>query len=66
MYTFQPLISQSHKTLIVNILLKESPVNILYFFCVSAIGGPTGDLLEHNAQVLSQISSNITNMQVNI
>ncbi|KAJ3675381.1 hypothetical protein LUZ60_004423 [Juncus effusus] len=27
-------------------------------------GGPTGDLLENNAQVLSQISSNITNMQI--
>ncbi|KAJ3696826.1 hypothetical protein LUZ61_000531 [Rhynchospora tenuis] len=28
------------------------------------IGGPTGDLLEHNAQVLNQISTNITNMQI--
>ncbi|OEL25096.1 hypothetical protein BAE44_0013885 [Dichanthelium oligosanthes] len=29
-----------------------------------AIGGPTGQLLEHNAQILNQIHSNISNMQV--
>ncbi|KAL6619472.1 hypothetical protein ACP70R_034611 [Stipagrostis hirtigluma subsp. patula] len=29
-----------------------------------AIGGPTGQLLEHNAQILNQIYSNISNMQV--
>ncbi|CAL4899951.1 unnamed protein product [Urochloa decumbens] len=29
-----------------------------------AIGGPTGQILEHNAQILNQIHSNITNMQV--
>ncbi|KAF3337870.1 hypothetical protein FCM35_KLT18457 [Carex littledalei] len=31
---------------------------------LKTIGGPTGDLLEHNAQALSQISSNITSMQI--
>ncbi|XP_062231069.1 uncharacterized protein LOC133928657 [Phragmites australis] len=29
-----------------------------------AIGGPTGQLLEHNAQILNQIYTNISNMQV--
>lgn len=29
-----------------------------------AIGGPTGQLLEHNAHILNQIYSNISNMQV--
>ncbi|CAN6360567.1 unnamed protein product, partial [Urochloa humidicola] len=29
-----------------------------------AIGGPTGQILEHNAQILNQIHSNISNMQV--
>ncbi|CAN6338051.1 unnamed protein product [Urochloa humidicola] len=29
-----------------------------------AIGGPTGEILEHNAQILNQIHSNISNMQV--
>ncbi|RLM74957.1 homeobox protein SIX3-like isoform X2 [Panicum miliaceum] len=29
-----------------------------------AIGGPTGEILETNAQVLSQISTNLSNMQI--
>ncbi|CAN6347342.1 unnamed protein product, partial [Urochloa humidicola] len=29
-----------------------------------AIGGPTGQILEHNSQILNQIHSNISNMQV--
>jgi hypothetical protein len=31
---------------------------------IAAIGGPTGHLLEHNAQILNQISTNISSMQV--
>jgi hypothetical protein len=34
------------------------------FSSSAAIGGPTGEILETNAQVLSQISSNLSNMQV--
>lgn len=41
-------------------LLDYSP----YFVFFAAIGGPTGEILETNLQVLSQISTNLSNMQV--
>ncbi|KAL5232363.1 hypothetical protein ABZP36_031139 [Zizania latifolia] len=37
---------------------------ICTFYAIAAIGGSTGQLLEHNAQVLNQIYTNISNMQV--
>jgi hypothetical protein len=40
-------------------------IRLFTFYCLSAaIGGPTGEILESNAQVLSQISTNLSNMQV--
>jgi hypothetical protein len=37
---------------------------LLFFPLFAAIGGPTGEILETNAQVLSQISTNLSTMQV--
>ncbi|KAF8703576.1 hypothetical protein HU200_032391 [Digitaria exilis] len=49
-----------------DVLLGYCYYQILFaFFCLSAaIGGPTGEILETNIQVLSQISTNLSNMQI--
>ena len=50
-------------TIVIGDLDTEVPSSSLDFL-YAAIGGPTGELLENNAQVLSQISTNLGTMQV--
>ena len=42
----------------------DFPFLIMKYHIIAAIGGPTGELLEHNAHLLNQIYTNISNMQV--
>jgi hypothetical protein len=46
-------------------LFSYGMLSVFHFFpFIAEIGGPTGQLLEHNAQILNRIYTNISSMQV--